>query len=316
MRSQEKSLLNLNLNHNQMRIPLHFLMTKSRIEATLLRPPECDRVTGWRDDAGDPTPVTTQTRPSQNIIGCFSSKLWRSDHYVSSTSNSVSLTTMFTTSEWQFCNQAVSNQHVCKHVCNQAECNLVCSRLLQPPPDPAADPGPEHVAGAHLHRGHVPALPHPQVSVGAIHTWLPGHWVHLPSWYTCSNIELLRIRTKCSPPLHKMCTCRKLIYFKSDSSSNINNKHLLFDTSHVTNVYVFTCPPTASCAGWWPPCTRRPTSRASWRAATRGWTTPPPGSCSSRPPCSSSWSSTPPSTSPSTCLPASTSATRSATCWE
>ena len=120
MRSQEKSLLNLNLNHNQMRIPLHFLMTKSRIEATLLRPPECDRVTGWRDDAGDPTPVTTQTRPSQNIIGCFSSKLWRSDHYVSSTSNSVSLTTMFTTSEWQFCNQAVSTQHVCKHVCNQA----------------------------------------------------------------------------------------------------------------------------------------------------------------------------------------------------
>ena len=208
MRSQEKSLLNLNLNHNQMRIPLHFLMTKSRIEATLLRPPECDRVTGWRDDAGDPTPVTTQTRPSQNIIGCFSSKLWRSDHYVSSTSNSVSLTTMFTTSEWQFCNQAVSNQHVCKHVCNQAECNHnhVCYRLLQPPPDPAADPGPEHVAGAHLHRGHVPALPHPQVSVGAIHTWLPGHWVHLPSWYTCSNIELLRIRTKCSPPLHKMCT--------------------------------------------------------------------------------------------------------------
>ena len=112
MRSQEKSLLNLNLNHNQMRIPLHFLMTKSRIEATLLRPPECDRVTGWRDDAGDPTPVTTQTRPSQNIFGCFSSKLWRSDHYVSSTSNSVSLTTMFTTSEWHVCNQAVSNQHV------------------------------------------------------------------------------------------------------------------------------------------------------------------------------------------------------------
>ena len=44
-------------------------------------------------------------------------------------------------------------------------CNPSVSRLLEPPDDPAADPGPEHVAGADLHRGHVPPLPHPQVSV-------------------------------------------------------------------------------------------------------------------------------------------------------
>ena len=90
-------------------------------------------------------------------------------------------------------------------------CNPSVSRLLEPPDDPAADPGPEHVAGADLHRGHVPPLPHPQVSV---RSGQPGHcwvlltpdcqvtgYIHLPSCYTCANIELLRFRTKYSSPL-------------------------------------------------------------------------------------------------------------------
>ena len=66
---------------------------------------------------------------------------------------------------------------------------------------------------------------------------------------------------------------------------------------------------------WWPVCTRRRTSAASWHVGTGAWTTPRSGTCSSRPPCSSSWSSTPRSTSPSTCSPGSTSGRRCARCW-
>ena len=66
-------------------------------------------------------------------------------------------------------------------------CNPSVSRLLQSPDDPAADPGPEHVAGADLHRGHVPPLPHPQVSV---RSGQPSHgWVLLT---LCADDAILK----------------------------------------------------------------------------------------------------------------------------